>query len=65
MKVRYRAAEAPAVIEPLDGRCVRVRFSQPQRAIASGQAVVFYDSECCLGGGWIDAVGEAHEDDVR
>ena len=65
VKVRYRAAEAPALIEPLDGRCVRVRFSQPQRAIAPGQAVVFYDNECCLGGGWIDAVGEAHENDVR
>jgi tRNA-specific 2-thiouridylase len=60
-KVRYRAAAAPAVVEPLDEHCVRVRFSEPQRAIAPGQAVVFYDGECCLGGGWIEAVGEAHD----
>ena len=35
-----------------EGR-VRVTFSQPQRAITAGQAVVFYDGEVVVGGGTI------------
>jgi tRNA-specific 2-thiouridylase len=53
VKIRYRHAEAEAVIEPLAGDRVRVRFDQPQRAVTPGQAAVFYDGEVCLGGGWI------------
>ena len=33
---------------------VDVMFDQPQQAIAPGQAVVFYDGENVVGGGWID-----------
>lgn len=32
----------------------RLRFSQPQRAINAGQAIVIYDGELCVAGGWID-----------
>jgi len=32
---------------------VRVTFDEPQRAVAPGQAVVFYDGDVVLGGGWI------------
>jgi len=32
---------------------VRLRFDAPQRAITPGQAAVFYQGECVLGGGWI------------
>jgi len=65
VKIRYRAAEASAVVEPLGQARVRVSFASPQRAIAPGQAAVFYDGEICLGGGWIDAGGEAGSGTLR
>lgn len=53
-RIRYRHCEAPATIVPLgDGRA-SVTFDTPQSAITPGQAVVFYDGEVVLGGGWID-----------
>jgi tRNA-specific 2-thiouridylase len=53
-RIRYRHREAPATITPLgDGRA-SVAFDTPQSAITPGQAVVFYDGEVVLGGGWID-----------
>jgi len=55
VKIRYRAAEAPAVLTPrADGR-VDVAFDRPQRAVTPGQAAVFYQGEVCLGGGWIES----------
>ena len=32
----------------------RVTFDQPQSAVAPGQAVVLYDGDVVVGGGWID-----------
>jgi tRNA-specific 2-thiouridylase len=52
-RIRYRHAEAPASVRPLGGGRAEVRFDERQRAITPGQAVVFYDGEVCLGGGWI------------
>lgn len=55
-KIRSRGPEADALVVPLpDGR-VQVSFEEPQRAIAPGQAVVFYRGDQVLGGGWIDGV---------
>ena len=54
VKIRYRASEAAASIEPLAGGRSRVVFDTPQRAVTPGQAAVFYDGEVCLGGGWIE-----------
>jgi len=54
VKIRYRHTAAPATVEPIaDGR-VAVRFDAPQRAIAPGQSVVFYDGDTVIGGGVID-----------
>ena len=53
-KIRYAHREADAIVEPSgDGR-VKVKFIQPQEAITPGQAVVFYDGDIVLGGGWIE-----------
>ena len=53
-RIRYRHHEAPATITPLADDRARVVFDEPQSAITPGQAVVFYDGDVCLGGGWID-----------
>jgi tRNA-specific 2-thiouridylase len=53
-RIRYRHAEAPASIRPLGGGRAEVRFDVKQRAVTPGQAVVFYDGDVCLGGGWIE-----------
>ncbi|HMA36396.1 MAG TPA: tRNA 2-thiouridine(34) synthase MnmA [Chloroflexia bacterium] len=54
VKIRYRAAEAPAWVTPLAAGRVRVDFATPQRAITPGQAVVFYQDDEVLGGGTIE-----------
>jgi len=53
-RIRYRHKEAEAAVRPLGGGRAEVRFRVPQRAVTPGQAVVFYDGEVCLGGGWIE-----------
>jgi tRNA-specific 2-thiouridylase len=54
-KIRYLHPDAPATIERIAERTVRVTFDDPQRAVTPGQAVVFYDGDVVLGGGWIVA----------
>jgi tRNA-specific 2-thiouridylase len=53
-KIRYRHEAAPAKVTILPNDQVRVAFTTPQSAITPGQAVVFYDGEQMLGGGWIE-----------
>lgn len=55
-KFRYRQPDNKVTIERLDDSKVKVIFHEPIRAIAPGQAVVFYQGEECLGGGIIDQV---------
>lgn len=53
-RIRYRQQDQACQIKALDnGRC-HVRFDEPQRAIAPGQSIVFYQDEICLGGAIID-----------
>ena len=54
VRIRYRANEAPATITPIDSGRVRVEFDEPQAAITSGQAAVFYQGDLVVGGGWIE-----------
>jgi tRNA-specific 2-thiouridylase len=53
-RIRYRHKEAPATITPTSADTVSITFDEPQLAITPGQAVVFYEGEVVLGGGWID-----------
>jgi tRNA-specific 2-thiouridylase len=53
-RIRYRHPDAPATVVPLDGARVSVTFDAPQSAIAPGQALVMYDGDEVLGGGWIE-----------
>jgi tRNA-uridine 2-sulfurtransferase len=55
VKVRYRAAEAPAEVTPLGGGGASVRFLQPQPPAAPGQSAVFYDGDRVIGGGIINS----------
>lgn len=52
-RVRSRMADVAATVTPLAGDRARVTFAHKLRAVAPGQAVVFYDGDLCLGGGWI------------
>ena len=52
-KIRHRHEPASATIENSGDDAVTVTFDEPQRAITPGQAVVFYDGDVVVGGGWI------------
>ena len=56
VKIRSHAPEAVALVTPLGDRA-RLNFEAPQRALAPGQAAVFYEGDRVIGGGAI-AVGE-------
>jgi tRNA-specific 2-thiouridylase len=52
-KIRYNHPGTPALVRPQPGGGATVRLLTAQRAIAPGQACVFYDGDLVLGGGWI------------
>ncbi len=52
-RIRHRHTDAPATVTSLGGGRARALFDAPQTAIAPGQAVVFYQEDVVVGGGWI------------
>ena len=53
-KIRYNGPTARAVLEPSkDAGQALLHFEVPQRAVTPGQAAVFFDGDCVLGGGYI------------
>ncbi len=53
-QIRHRHRAAPARVRALDEGRLDLEFDEPQSAISPGQAVVCYDGDAVLGGGWID-----------
>ncbi len=55
-KARSRMTEQPATLYPGENGSCKVVFHEPQRAITTGQAVVFYEADTVIGGGTITEV---------
>jgi tRNA-uridine 2-sulfurtransferase len=53
-QIRYRHDAAAAQVRAADEARAELQFDEPQTAITPGQAVVFYDRDIVLGGGWIE-----------
>jgi tRNA-specific 2-thiouridylase len=52
--IRYRHPGGLAQITPTGEAEVEVIFQEPQAAVTPGQAVIFYQGDRVLGGGWIE-----------
>ena len=53
VQVRHQHGGAMATVEPDGPRAAKVSFDEPVRAVAPGQAAVFFDGDRVLGGGWL------------
>ena len=53
-QIRYNSPAAPATVRVLADNRLHITFDEPRYGVAPGQAVVIYDGEQVLGGGWIE-----------
>jgi tRNA-specific 2-thiouridylase len=53
-QIRHRHTAASGRVRALAADRAELAFDAPQTAITPGQAVVFYDGDVVVGGGWID-----------
>jgi tRNA-specific 2-thiouridylase len=53
-QIRHRHAAAAGRVRALENGRAEFVFDTPQSAVTPGQAVVFYDGDVVVGGGWID-----------
>lgn len=53
-KIRYRHQPVACRVLPLPDSRVEVRFREREKSVTPGQAVVFYQGDRVLGGGWIE-----------
>lgn len=56
-RIRYRQPLVKCVIKEIKKDFIKVFFIEPQRAVTSGQSIVFYDGEEMIGGGIIKGEG--------
>ena len=54
-QIRYNSNAFPATATVLPGDRLQVQFDEPQNGVAPGQAVVCFDDDRVLGGGWIES----------
>ncbi len=54
-QIRYNSAAAPAIATLAAPDQLEIHFDAPTHGVAPGQAVVCYDGDRVLGGGWIDS----------
>ena len=55
-RIRYHHAGVPCTVRASADR-LKVRFDAAQRSVTPGQALVLYDGDEVLGGGWIECAG--------
>jgi tRNA-specific 2-thiouridylase len=53
-QIRHRHVPASGQVRAIGDDQADLEFDSPQTAITPGQAVVFYDGDVVVGGGWID-----------
>jgi tRNA-specific 2-thiouridylase len=54
IKIRYNYNNIRAQVAFMDDDRIRIRFAEPQKAVAPGQSVVIYNDDLVLGGAVID-----------
>jgi tRNA-specific 2-thiouridylase len=52
-QIRYRHRAAPGLLRMEEQNKIRFIFDEPQWAVTPGQALVCYDGDTVVGGGWI------------
>ncbi|MEM1109365.1 MAG: tRNA 2-thiouridine(34) synthase MnmA [Planctomycetota bacterium] len=60
VKVRYNSPPTPGQVRRTGDDQLEVRFADPVSAVTPGQAVVCFDGDTVMGGGWIDAVDKTN-----
>lgn len=60
VQIRYRHQPVRGEVTLVDEGRWKIDLISPQKSITPGQAVVFYDGNRMLGGGWIEASGHSH-----
>lgn len=53
-KTRYHQADAPCHFTAIEYDTCTIKFDEAQWAVTTGQSVVVYDGEICLGGAIIE-----------
>ena len=53
-QIRHRHTAAPGWLDVTGADTAAFTFDEPQNAVTPGQAVVFYDGDEVIAGGWIE-----------